>query len=111
MKITTHEGSQGWAECVAMSEPLYSSEYTMGAQDVMERFLLPKIFAYGDVRVEEVADILKPFLGHRMSKTTMETAILDAQLKLEGISFASYLGSTKSEIDCGISVTRLHLEK
>ncbi|MEK6648127.1 MAG: o-succinylbenzoate synthase [Actinomycetota bacterium] len=104
MKITTHEGSQGWAECVAMSEPLYSPEYTMGAQDVMERFLLPKIFAYDDVRAEEVADILKPFLGHQMSKAAVETAILDAQLKLEGISFGSYLGSSKSEIDCGVSV-------
>ena len=104
MKITTHEGSQGWAECVAMSEPLYSPEYTMGAQDVMVRFLLPKIFAYDDVRAEEVADILKPFLGHQMSKAAVETAILDAQLKLEGISFGSYLGSSKSEIDCGVSV-------
>lgn len=104
MKITTHEGVEGWAECVAMSEPLYSPEYTAGAQDMMERFLLPKIFAYGDVRAEEVADILKPFLGHQMAKATIETAILDAQLKLEGISFGSYLGSSKSEIDCGVSV-------
>ena len=45
VKITTQEGVEGWAECVAMSEPLYSPEYTMGSQDVMERFLLPKIFA------------------------------------------------------------------
>lgn len=104
MKISTHEGVEGWAECVAMSEPLYSPEYTAGAQDMMERFLLPKVFAYGDVRAEEVADILKPFLGHQMAKATIESAILDAQLKLEGISFGSYLGSSKSEIDCGVSV-------
>lgn len=104
MKITTHEGVEGWAECVAMSEPLYSPEYTAGAQDMMERFLLPKIFVYGDVRAEEVAAILKPFLGHQMAKATIESAILDAQLKLEGISFGSYLGSSKSEIDCGVSV-------
>jgi O-succinylbenzoate synthase len=104
MKITMHEGVTGWAECVALSEPLYSPEYTMGSQDVMERFLLPKIFAHGDIRPEEVADTLKPFLGHQMSKATLETAILDAQLKLEGISFGSYLGSSKSKIDCGVSV-------
>lgn len=104
MKVTTHEGVEGWAECVAMSEPLYSPEYTAGAQDMMERFLLPKVFAYGDVRAEEVADILKPFLGHQMAKATIESAILDTQLKLEGISFGSYLGSSKSEIDCGVSV-------
>jgi O-succinylbenzoate synthase len=104
MKITMADGVEGWAECVAMSEPLYSPEYTLGSQDVTESFLLPKLFAYGDIRAEEVADVLKPFLGHQMAKATIETAILDAQLKCEGISFGSYLGSSKSEIDCGVSV-------
>jgi O-succinylbenzoate synthase len=104
MKIMTHEGTEGWAECVAMSEPKYSSEYTLGSQDVTERFLLPQLFATGDIRAEEVAELFRPFLGHQMSKATIETAILDAQLKLEGISFGSYLGSSKSHIDCGVSV-------
>ena len=27
LKVTTTEGVIGWSECVAMSEPLYSSEY------------------------------------------------------------------------------------
>ncbi len=104
MKITTQDGAEGWAECVAMSEPLYSPEYTFASQDVIERFLLPKIFEAGDIRAEEVADLLRPFLGHQMSKACVETAILDAQLKLEGISFGSYLGSSKELIDCGVSV-------
>jgi len=104
MKVTTHEGTEGWAECVAMSEPLYSPEYTIASQDVIERFLLPKIFEQGDVLAEEVASVLKPFLGHQMSKAAIEAALLDAQLKLEGRSFGSYLGSTKSEVDCGVSV-------
>ena len=104
MKVSTHEGVEGWAECVAMSEPLYSPEYTHASQDVMERFLLPKIFEYGDIRAEEVADLLRPFLGHQMSKATVESAILDAQLKVEGISFGSYLGSAREEVDCGVSV-------
>ncbi len=104
MKITTHEGSEGWAECVAMETPLYSPEYTAGCQDAIERFLLPTIFEFGDIRPEEVAGALRPFLSHQMAKATLETAILDAQLKLDGISFGSYLGSNKSEIDCGVSV-------
>ena len=104
MKITTHDGTEGWAECVAMSEPLYSPEYTFASRDVIERFLLPKIFAAGDIHAGEISEILKPFLGHQMAKACVETALLDAQLKLEGISFGSYLGSTKEMIDCGVSV-------
>ena len=55
MKISTHEGGEGWAECVAMSEPLYSPEYLAGAADVIERFLLPSVFQAGDIHAEEVA--------------------------------------------------------
>lgn len=104
MRIRTQEGSEGWAECVAMSEPLYSPEYTFASQDVIERFFLPMIFQAGDVRAEEVATLLKAFLGHQMSKACVETAVLDAQLKLDGISFGSYLGSSKEMVDCGVSV-------
>jgi len=104
LKVTTREGSEGWSECVAMSEPLYSPEYTAACQDVIERFLLPKIFLQEDVIAEEISTVLKPFLGHQMSKAALETAILDAELKLNGISFGSYLGSSRDLIDCGVSV-------
>ena len=104
MKISTREGTDGWAECVAMSEPRYSPEYTASCQDVIERFFLPTIFQEPNIIAEEIAPLLKPFLGHQMSKAAIETAILDAQLKLEGISFGSYFGATKSLVDCGVSV-------
>src|SRR5204863_9413456 len=32
--------AEGWGECVAMGEPLYSAEYVDSAQDVLRRFLL-----------------------------------------------------------------------
>ena len=34
--------AEGWGECVAMSDPLYSSEYVDGAADVLRRFLVPR---------------------------------------------------------------------
>jgi O-succinylbenzoate synthase len=104
VRAITTEGVDGWSECVAMSEPLYSPEYVAGCRDVIERFLAPKLLSAGDVRAEEVAELLKPFLSHQMAKASLETAILDAQLKYEGISFGSYLGASKREVDCGVSV-------
>ena len=44
VRVTTPD-AEGWGECVAMDEPLYSSEYVDGAQDVIRRFLLPMLFA------------------------------------------------------------------
>jgi o-succinylbenzoate synthase len=104
VKVVNENGTTGWAECVAMSEPLYSPEYTHACIDLIKRFLLPALKKAGDFKAEEVATILKPFLGGQMAKAALETAILDAQLRDEKRSLAAYLGATKSRVKCGVSV-------
>src|SRR5215472_272214 len=96
--------AEGWGECVAMSRPLYSSEYTDGAEDVIRRHLLPRLFEAGDVAADQVAEILRPFHGHPMAKAALEMAVLDAELRGTGVSFGDYLGAVRSEVDCGVSV-------
>jgi o-succinylbenzoate synthase len=104
VKVTNENGTVGWAECVAMSEPLYSPEYVIGCLDLMKRFLIPALRAKESITVEDVPAVLKPFLGGQMAKAALETAILDAQLKDQGISLAKYLGATKTKVECGVSV-------
>ena len=104
VKVVNENGTTGWAECVAMSEPLYSPEYTHACIDLIKRFLLPALKKAGDFKAEDVATILKPFLGGQMAKAALETAILDAQLRDEKRSLAAYLGATKSKVECGVSV-------
>jgi o-succinylbenzoate synthase len=93
-----------WGECVAMSRPLYSPEYTDGAEDVMRRHLLPRLFEAGDVSADQVGEILRPIHGHPMAKAALEMAILDAELRGTGVSLAEYLGAVRTEVDCGVSV-------
>jgi O-succinylbenzoate synthase len=104
VNVVNENGTTGWAECVAMSQPLYSPEYTYACIDLIKRYLLPALKEAGDFKAEEVATILKPFLGGQMAKAALETAILDAQLRDEKRSLASYLGATKSRVECGVSV-------
>jgi len=104
VKVTNENGTIGWAECVAMSEPLYSPEYVIGCLDLMKRFLIPALRAMDSITAEDVPVVLKPFLGGQMAKAALETAILDAQLKDQGISLAKYLGATKTKVECGVSV-------
>jgi o-succinylbenzoate synthase len=104
VKVTNAKGTIGWAECVAMSEPLYSPEYVVGCLDLMKRFLIPALKSKHDVTAEDVTVVLRPFLGGQMAKAALETAILDAQLRDQKISLASYLGATKSKVECGVSV-------
>jgi O-succinylbenzoate synthase len=39
-----------------------------------------------------------------MAKASVEMAILDAELRAQGRSFGEYLGASRSEVDCGVSV-------
>ncbi len=96
--------AEGWGECVAMHAPLYSSEYTDGAQHVIEHHFASVLFSRADLRAEGVGELLRPFKGHRMAKGAVVLAILDAQLRAEDRSLAEYFGGTKSEVAAGVSV-------
>ncbi|HVT77111.1 MAG TPA: o-succinylbenzoate synthase [Acidimicrobiales bacterium] len=95
---------EGWGECVAMDAPLYSSEYVEAAQHVIRVHLVPRLFAHGDVAAEDVGAVLAPVKGHRMAKAAVETAILDAELRVADTSLASYLGGVRPAVDSGVSV-------
>src|SRR6185437_893971 len=104
LRAVLNEQSEGWGECVAMSDPLYSSEYVDASVDVLKRFLLPRLFAAGHVDGAAVGPLLEPVKGHWMSKAVIETAVLDAELRATGRSFARELGATRDRVPCGVSV-------
>ena len=95
---------EGWGECVALGEPTYSPEYVDGAQHVMVQHLLPRLFADGPLDAADVATRLAKVHGHPMAKGALEMAVLDAQLRSEGRSFAEFLGVTATQIPSGVSV-------
>ncbi|MDN3286488.1 o-succinylbenzoate synthase [Streptomyces thermocarboxydus] len=103
VRVITPE-AEGWAECVAMAEPLYSSEYAGAAHRVTADHLLPRLFASGDVTAAAVASALAPVRGHRMAKAAVEAAVLDAELKAAGVPLGRHLGATQSRIVSGVSV-------
>jgi o-succinylbenzoate synthase len=100
----TADGAEGWGECVAMPQPLYSSEYLAMALDVTRRFLAPILFNQPDLRADGVAGLLAPIKGHRMSKAALEMAVLDAELRAVGDSFGRRLGAVVDRVPSGVSV-------
>ena len=103
LKAITSEG-EGWGECVAGEEPTYSSEYVDGCQHVLIHNLLPRLLARPAIQAEDVAPLLRPVHGHQMAKSAIEMALLDAQLRARGESFAAYFGASRPAVDCGVSV-------
>jgi len=98
------DGVEGWGECVAGTEPLYSSEYTSAAEAVTRDHLLPRLFAAGVRCAADVGPALAEVRGHRMAKAAVEAAVLDAELRAAGTSLADHLGATADRVPVGVSI-------
>ncbi|MDQ2943943.1 MAG: o-succinylbenzoate synthase [Candidatus Dormibacteraeota bacterium] len=103
VRAITTDGA-GWGECVAGEEPTYSSEYVDGAQHVLIHHLLPRLLDLPRLEAEDLGRLLQPVHGHHMAKAAIEMAVLDAQLRARGESFARYFGATRTAVDSGVSV-------
>ncbi|MFD0888740.1 o-succinylbenzoate synthase [Streptosporangium algeriense] len=103
LRVVTDE-AEGWGECGAGTAPLYSSEYTDAAADVLSRFLIPALSEVRDLTPHRVAPALTPFKGHRTAKAALEAAVLDADLRARGVSFGHALGAVRESVPCGVSV-------
>lgn len=82
---------EGWGECPALPGPTFSAEYTAGAQDVSERYLVPALLRDGVACIGAVGPALAGVKGHNMAKTAFEAAVLDAELKAGGVRAADFL--------------------
>ena len=96
------EENAGWGECVAGTEPNYSSEYLENCVEVISRFLVPMLRA--DSTAQSFIKIAKPIRGNYMSKGCVEAALLDLQLRDQKISLAKFLGAKKKSVPSGVSV-------
>jgi len=103
LKAVTDEG-EGWGECVATEGPDYSSEYVEAAQHVLVHHLLPRLLELPNLSAADVGVALRRVHGHRMAKSSIEMAVLDAELRAKRESFAHYFGAVRPAVDCGVSV-------
>ena len=109
VEVRPDSGDPGWGECVAMSWPGYSAEYVDAAVDVMRRWLVPPLLAAEEVVADDVAGRFGHVVGHPMAKAAIEAAVLDAELRAAGLSWAERLGRgqprpPRDRVDCGVSV-------
>lgn len=104
LRVVT-EDAEGWGECVAMAEPLYSAEYLDGCADVLRRFLIPALAEQERLDATVVGPALAAFHGHRMAKAALEMAVLDAELTARQVPLARELGAVRDRVPCGVSVS------
>ncbi|WP_113704913.1 o-succinylbenzoate synthase [Nonomuraea lactucae] len=96
--------TEGWAEFGGDPDPLYCSEFAASARLALRDHLVPRVVRLGDVSAAAVGPAVAAVKGHRLAKAVLETAVLDAELRSYGMSFATYLGAVRDRVPAGVSV-------
>ncbi|MER6078417.1 o-succinylbenzoate synthase [Streptomyces sp. NPDC001833] len=96
--------AEGWSEFAADPEPLYCSEFVAGAEIVLRDFLVPRVAAVRDLTAAAVGPATAKVKGHELAKATLETAVLDAELRTYGMPLSVFLGSVRDRVPAGVSV-------
>ena len=79
----------GWGECVAGAEPRYSARVRRRRRTRHRPLLRPAtVRPRRRRRPTNVGTLLEVFEGHPMAKAALEMAVLDAELRAAGLSFA-----------------------
>ena len=69
LRVVTDAG-EGWGECGAGTEPLYSSEHVDGAWLIIRQHLAPRLLGVPLAGAAAVAGLLAAVKGHRMAKAS-----------------------------------------
>ncbi|HVL92080.1 MAG TPA: o-succinylbenzoate synthase [Acidimicrobiales bacterium] len=99
-------GSEGWGECAALPEPGYSDEDVGSAWAALRDELVPALRAATGRPSPEAAVPAAARNRHPMAAAALEMALLDAELRAAGRSFAAYLGSTREWVEAGVALGR-----
>ncbi len=102
-RVETDDG-QGWGECVADIDPGFSEEFNEGVWLVLRDYLAPAMFRAGEISTADLDRVFAFVRGNPMAKATLVNALLDAELRGQGVSLASHLGGSVERVACGVSV-------
>lgn len=98
------DGGVGWGEVTAGEGPFYNEEFTETAWHVLKNFAAPLILQKPLDSAASAAGRFAPIRGHRMATGALEAAIWDWEARLANRPLWAYLGGTRREIPCGVSI-------
>ena len=97
-------GHTGFGECVAESDPYYSSETNETCWHIITAFLAPRVLGVTFEHPRDVYPAFKAVRGHNMAKAAVEMASWDLYARQQGVPLSRVLGGTRAEIASGVSI-------
>lgn len=96
VRVVTDD-AEGWGEVGAEVSPTYAPETLDSAHLVLRDELVPRLFAGAS---------LDAVRGHHAARGALSNAVLDADLRAEGVSLAAFLGAARDHVDAGVALGR-----
>ncbi|HTT44940.1 MAG TPA: o-succinylbenzoate synthase [Thermoplasmata archaeon] len=102
--VESRDGLEGWGECAAAIDPLYSSESVATARWMLAERFVPILFRLSEPTPEAFVRSTARFRGNRMAKAAVELALHDLQARMARRSLAHHLGGRRTAVRVGVSV-------
>lgn len=104
VKVFDRHGMAGYGECVAPEGPFFNHETIDTAWLITTKYIAPLLEAARIRCAAQVRRALSPIRENRMAKAGLEAAIWDLEAKIAEQPLWRYLGGTRAEIACGVSI-------
>ena len=104
VRVRDTDGAEGWGECTAGEGPFYSDEWAETAWSTLKEFLAPMVAGHETSGAAGIHELMSRVRGHRMAKAAIETAGWDLEARRAGEPLWKYLGGSRNEIPCGVSI-------
>ena len=104
VEVEDGDGATGWGEIASPSDPFYCPETTEIDWHVAVRYLVPRLVGAEWAHPSEVDPLWAKIRGYEFAKAGFAGAAWDLWAKSRGVSLASALGGTRSEVVAGVSL-------
>jgi O-succinylbenzoate synthase len=96
--------SAGYGEVTAAEGPFYSYETWHTAWHVLCDYIIPSVIGKELTQAGDLDSLVRGIRGHNMAKAGLETALWDLDAKIRNIPLWRFLGGSRQQIDCGVSI-------
>jgi len=105
VEIHDSDGNVGYGECSPFFRPWYNEETTGGAIIVLQNFLIPALFEFGEFKTpEEFWKHTAWIRRNRMARSAIDCALWELYSKQQGLPEWKALGGVKTEVEAGVSL-------
>ncbi len=98
------DGVGGWGEITTLESPCFNSETTETAWHIVSDFLAPMLVGQELATAAEFPHMVSGVRGHNMAKAGLENALWDIESQQNDTPLWKWLGGTRAEIACGVSL-------